>query len=1583
MPDLDLTAITAARRSVAEHQERLRLLDVALAEASTARDAAFGAGDTSVAERENETLRRLVTERRDLLAREADARLRVGELADRLLEVGTPEDAVTSLSADHPVLLLPVRIETRFDGPERLRVRVFPDQVHVSTHDPALTEDEEKGLRWYWEHRWSHRGPDDPLAPDPLVDVLADEAWAVLSTRLRPGRAAFLVRTYPPVNLGTDDEGPRWDDLPRRAAAWSRAPQATLLPDRWAVVGFRREAEGRHRQIFRVWGSTVPDTLQVGPRPDPEAPATPRGLPADEGLRWVHDPDAAESVGMLVTVEQSDVVPGVRLADGVDRLVVLGVDRTLDPAQGAAALQAHLARLAGEGDLAFVPQGTATNSTASPGPGQDRAARSGFSSDPAAAREQLAPHRSAAPRPDDAATLTASALGLGGSVLAGVPGADLREQAWQGALVDALWPATAGYYLREMLDPLVDDERVEQALRDHAAAHLRPGGPLPTWRVADQPYGLLPVVPRSFAPGRGRRAQRDVLTVGGRLRGLVEELVALVPRIADVRTREDADDVLLRLLQRTPVAWSLDFRVLTGPAEFRYAGQKIGAIADLQHRVTATVLGTMGWYPTVPLTQLVHDPTSRGLDVPLVARPDVTDPTGYLAQLLDVMSQPDARRLVDGRTNSVVLLEAFLSYALVREYDLAAKQTARDAAPTLGVSPEFTAYLGRTADRVPFTLRVEPEVSVPAAPGSAVAVPSTPLELSSTVLPQLTGTATLGEHVATAFWRQASAFRDLLDVPDSPLHRLARYREAVTTLTQAPPGQLEWAFRGVLDLYATRLDAWFTSLAAARLQERRSSAPTGVHLGGWGVVEDLRRDTGPAADSAGFVHAPSLGQAVSLAVMRSARMAHRTGAGEVFDLDLTSRRVREALRLLEGIGSGQRLAALLGYRVERGLQQADLRLARWILPLRMQCPLRSERPDDPELVEPVESVAARDVVDGLALLARWERERTGLLTAAGVAAADHAAVATVLDAVAGLADAVSDVLVAEAVHQATAGNLERSGAALAAHDRQAPPPDPEFVRTPRDGAVVANRVGLWLPAEPDDPAGGWSADIRSVAEPRLDRWVGTVLGRPDRWRVTGTLDREPAVPLSVGVDAVSAGLGALSFALAARRPAGGRPTELELRAALALGRAAETGGHQPGPDDAVSVQAAGLAPVLDLAGWAADVAGARVLTPADLVASDDLSGGADNPPGRYDVTEAVARARAVRATAAGLVAALEAALAGGDADALADALLAVVPLDGPDAVSPAGDDDDATHAAAVLDRLRSRLAAADALLTGTDASAADPAAAEPPGSAEPRGLVAARAVVRTLLGADQPFLPLVLPAAPAPLAAALADRDALLNSDETAAVTWLHTRSLVRPALDPLASLLTHAEADGADVAADLRVVQAPHRPGARWVALPFERDERGVPVPPPHGAVALVLHAPQDVDPAQPAAGVVVDAWTETVPAASDTTAVAFQYDAPGARAPQTILLGLHPDAEARRWDFDALLGCVTEAVDLARLRTVGAAELAPLSTFLPALFLPDTYTRDVPGVRLRELAAAAQLAGVGGLLADHVLGKAGSTGA
>ncbi len=611
MPDLDLTAVAAVRRAIADQQDALRRTRIDLSAASSGASSAVAVGRAADAEAAEARMDDLDRQR---VAQVAKARSLVGDLlrsTNDLIAAFPPEQAVESLSGVHPVLLLPIRIETRFfNAAQTLKVRIFPDQAHVTAHDPALTEDEVAGLTWYWTLRW----PDQDSTTDG-GRALAEQAWQGLTARFRPGRAAFLVRRYPPQNLGSADPTPTWPELPRRSGEWSVAARASLLPDRWCVLGFRADGEGRHTEIFRKWGSAVPDSLAVGPTPDPGAPAERNGLPDDPDLAWLHNPAEAAGVGMLITVVQSDLRAGAQLSAGVDRLIVVGVDWTLDPAAAAAAVETHLGALADEGRLAFVPQGVPTNATSG--------TRSAYSTDIRLAEAVLAPHAAVAPASGAAAPVVTAALGIPGASVAGAAGADLREQAWQGALLEATWSAIGGYFVSAMLDPIAAAPDIEASLRHHVTTYLRASGPLPTLRIGAQPYGILPVTPRKrFEPDLRRRAQADVAAVTETLRGVVQPLIDGVPRLAKVRRREDVDDLLLALLQRTPVAWSLTFRQLVGPIQRKAISPRWDLMAAYQQSVTAGLMVQLGVTGLPLFAELTHDDRDHPLNVPLVSKPD-------------------------------------------------------------------------------------------------------------------------------------------------------------------------------------------------------------------------------------------------------------------------------------------------------------------------------------------------------------------------------------------------------------------------------------------------------------------------------------------------------------------------------------------------------------------------------------------------------------------------------------------------------------------------------------------------------------------------------------------------------------------------------------------------------------------------------------------------------------------------------------------------------------------------------------------------------------------------------------------------
>jgi hypothetical protein len=192
--------------------------------------------------------------------------------------------------ADRPLALFPVRLETRFfpqpDGSSELRLRVYPDRIHIDSHEAELTPTERTWGEHYWTQIW--RAGNDELAQK--------NAWRQLVERY-DSRAAWIARALRPTNMAARPERPTPQEealspapkfptiaLAREGedSAWRSAPQARLLPDRWFAIV---HSEGR--AVTAVTGPPIRQALAVGPDPKaPEVDVPGDESAVDEGMRW-------------------------------------------------------------------------------------------------------------------------------------------------------------------------------------------------------------------------------------------------------------------------------------------------------------------------------------------------------------------------------------------------------------------------------------------------------------------------------------------------------------------------------------------------------------------------------------------------------------------------------------------------------------------------------------------------------------------------------------------------------------------------------------------------------------------------------------------------------------------------------------------------------------------------------------------------------------------------------------------------------------------------------------------------------------------------------------------------------------------------------------------------------------------------------------------------------------------------------------------------------------------------------------------------------------------------------------------------
>ncbi len=1140
-----------------------------------------------------------------------------------------PRVPVSRLDDRTPFLLFPMRIETIFapvtsqDGqatPE-LRVRVYPDDIAVHTHEDTLTDREIDAGALYWvellvaAHLRSEQSRRQRAAWRFLVDLYGGQraAWVARQTRpsdwetlstaaatqsliafLQAADATFFtalaalpltasVRAALAKLVAAQDgdafirlvEEQKWGErlnVTARAEiagfpvhdvtktdAWSRAPRTTVLPDRFVLLLYS-SVDAPPRELV---GELIPDTVAVGPDPlDPkDALVAPDGTRTLGGAcEWMSNFNVAVAQGLAFRVPLS----ADEARNGFARIIVLGLRLSATPEHSATSLAELIAshQFSPKG-FSLVPQGSPTNNTETNGTGYsdndpydelafftelDAPAFDPSSADPLKSRTD--------------GRLLADALGVAYSALERVQQADQTDVLEACAMNTALFPSTLGYWLTKWMSPVVTPDAA-RLTRTFFTKYVTGRGPLPAIRVGNQPYGVLVTsdmsrwkYPKPLGPLQGIALFDEMTPYLTRLHDLLAQLenewnTLAADALYVGKPGSDPSDVLMNVLGLHPT--SVEFF------------QRVGFSAEYL-KVLDSFMQRQSYANELASLLMSGPPIVRNFLKDL----GVDETIGTVGKMLAMhvlwqhyVSALDAPVLVDYKPSSETsplssnyiewLAAATDTNAILRETFSATKPTAllyamlRNALLLQLHKGSYEWLRGRST----FEPELERSLLATSLPGMSAVANVSRLELMAVQVEAAQPSHPApGTSVADWIWKGPPP-------AEAEAAFVGAQRAALEQLAQSSTASLERCLVEHLDVCHYRLDAWVTGLFAQRLDTQRKSggAPqsraTGIHLGAFGWVENVRPvaktflrpadlpptlrpddqeplleedgmaggGNGTGSKQGGYMHAPSFSHAAAAALLRNAYLSHANRAeAEILSVNLSSERVRRAQFVLEGMRNGQPIEALLGYQFERGLHDITsasaargdvpvLELNQFIAPYRRAFPFESREIAQAGSPPATETVPPYSTVNGLKLTTALPSAADGfglaaVLTAAELPnAAQGAAILGMRDAMRDTLDAVKDLLMAENAYQLVQGNFDRVAAvSLAQKDAQIPP-SLEVLNTPRGTQFTfTNRVTLQFedldPTVPaSNPWTGIDMSPRAIAEPGLNFWLGSVLGR--------------------------------------------------------------------------------------------------------------------------------------------------------------------------------------------------------------------------------------------------------------------------------------------------------------------------------------------------------------------------------------------------------------------------------------------------------------------------------------------------------
>lgn len=990
---------------------------------------------------------------------------------------------VNALNDKYPVLLFPVKTETRFhraDAMRELWIRVYPDTIQSEIQRSYLTAQELNSAISYVQNS--------------TYDVIEIHG---------PNRGNFIkqwVATYKdtPNFLKTLQKGDKAEIKSKYkvdVVTSIPAPQALTLPNRFVFKLYNAQGNEARTEISKA----VPASVLMGISPGNST-----------GAGWITNFQEAIDVGLGIKITLSND----EYNNGFSKLVVLGIRAESNFTESQTLLenlvQNHQYSYKG---FSLIRQGTITNNS-----DDENTTYSWQNSMTGKAGNNPPPPPPPPPPPTNTeegsigfgdGLWLSQYLGINDSIIQKIATAQDTDQQNARAMNTALFPATLGYFLNEMLDPLLTDEEISR-VESFFNKYVLGRGTIPAVRIGKQPYGIMPA---SVLPKLNLQATDPVRnTIVTKVQELFQfwkeksQDVKHIGNNAPVSTNDFLD-----ILSLHPNSVSFQQRMLED------IGPKLNAVSS--GLASNSILGNLNdWLEESYLQSsgLADKLKAAGLDAN-TQRPDIlykifTSAVMLSGPVVEPAFDANGQPIKEVFSETEKLQFNYINWLATSDFETIRNETGvpYQKKPLLYLFLRHAVMLrhAEAARMLEKTATATTPADIKTKYKDNQLIDS--LDKSKTALlyrvdEKITGSKTLPlkDYISNKLTADATMPVELVN--------LNNIRSALQSLAQLPTARLERTFVEHIDCCSYRIDAWINALYSVQIRKQRLQTgdtwSKGIYLGAFAYLEDLKPKE--ATGSEGYILAPSLSHASGAAILRNAQLTYEGNDKNPFNINISSDRVREATLLLDGIRSGLALNELLGYRFERRMhesaEQNHISLERYILDYRIKYPLAQAQNNQQN--GPQESISARNVVDGQKLLAAFETNEADVFTGITEIFEEKEAIRAIIHSLQDIIDAIKDLMMAEGVYQAVYSNYERGAGVLDSLNQGKFMPELQVIDTPRNGALLTHRVALHVNYK---ESAGKTNSLRATLEPSINEWLKSVF--PDPKDVVVNIKRTESSP---------------------------------------------------------------------------------------------------------------------------------------------------------------------------------------------------------------------------------------------------------------------------------------------------------------------------------------------------------------------------------------------------------------------------------------------------------------------------------------